>query len=332
MNYSNHENKFKKIKGFILYGLIGFSLILSGCNLQVSLQSSQGYESSAPKTQSDSAEPETSTVASSQSTSPQTTPTTSSIQTETTNPAETTTPVETTAPAENSTAAETTPIAALPSNEDVQSILQQSADAMLAVVSYNYVASSSSKLGEQTIESETQATMFPAKGDGHITTTQGDKSSTTYLKNNRMYMIDPLSEKWVYMDMPKDPEAKQVTIHERVNDYMTLKKQDNQYLLTSEYPLNALEFYSLTGIELQQKETIDNMDAQGQTMETLVELLLDENFRYVNVTYDQVLTTGGIKTYTFSSYDYSNYNQAEEIIIPDNILEQATSVEAQTEP
>jgi hypothetical protein len=72
------------------------------------------------------------------------------------------------------------------------------------------------------------------------------------------------------------------------------------------------------------------MDSQGQTMETLVEFVLDENFRYVNVSYEQVITTGGISTYTFSSYDYSDYNQAEEVIIPDEILVEAQPVDSQS--
>ena len=308
------NKSFKLTKVILLFCLIGSFLFLSGCNLEVEESTSPQKTTSALETQSNSMPvgQNSSTATASHVTTPETTSSIPETQ-----------PV-------TQTPAVTTPVSTIFSGEDARTILQQSADAMLAVESYHYTAISSSNFGEQNLESETDATIFPAKGDGRITSTQGDISSTTYLKNNRMYMLDPISEQWVYMDMPKDSETEPVTIHKRVNDYMTVIEHDNQYLLTSNHPLSALEFYSLTGIELQQKDTLDVMDSQGQTMETLVEFVLDENFRYVNVSYEQVITTGGISTYTFSSYDYSDYNQAEEVIIPDEILVEAQPVDSQS--
>lgn len=308
-NY-DFSNKFNLIKRVLLLSLIGSSLILSGCDLKVAESSSLPITTSTMETKPDSKTvgQDSSTNLSNHSSNTKTTSNSTKTQ----------------------TSAKTTPVLTVSSGEDVRTILQQSADAMLDVESYYYTATSSSNFGEQNIESETDATIFPAKGDGRITSTQQGISSTTYLKNNRMYMLDPLSEKWVYMDMPKESEAKPVTIHERVNDYMTIIEKDNQYLITSTHPLDAFEFYSLTGIEIQQKETLDLMESQGQTMETLVEFVLDENFRYLNVSYEQVITTAGISTYTFSSFDYSNYNQAEEVIIPDEILKEAKAVDSQT--
>lgn len=212
--------------------------------------------------------------------------------------------------------------------ETPRSVLQRSADAMLSVQSYDYTSESMTNFGESEASSQTEATVFPQQGDGRILTRQSGSETVSYLKNNRMYMLDPLKNAWVYVDM-KNPAAQPAgEIHPRVNEYMALEKtKDGGYVLSSERPLSALEFYSLTGLEVQEAETLKQMEAQGQTMETMAVLVLDSAFRYKEVSYEQVTESGGLSTHTVLTYLYSNYDAAEEIVVPEDILQQAVPLD-----
>ncbi len=287
--------------------MISAALIFSGCQLRVA------DSTSTPISSTDSAV--TTSAAASAPTAPDT------AAPPQTSPATTPAPQTQAAP----------PVSTIATGEDVQTVLQRSANAMLTVESYDYTSTNVANFGGEDVESATAATIFPGNGDGRITTTQGEVRDTTYLKNNRMYMMDPLTEKWVYMDLADESEAEAIVIHDRVNEYMTVTEINGEYVLTSDHPLDALQFYSLTGIEVKQKETLDQMASQGQTMETMVEFILDDQFRYRKVTYEQVTTTAGVSTHNVSSYTYSNYNEAEEIIIPQEILEGAIPFQAQNQ-
>lgn len=227
-------------------------------------------------------------------------------------------------PTQTATTLSSEPITApLEDVNDVRSVLNQSADAMLKVESYEYVATDLSKLGGSEVSSTTTATVFPILGDGWIQTTQNGVINSTYLKNNRMYMVDPRNQSWVFVDMPKSSTNASSTINPKVKDYMTLTKTDKGYLIRSIRPLSALEFYMLSGIEGKEMQNLADMVNQGVSLDTVVEMELDQDFRYKKVTYDQVTTTGGVSTQNFQVYEYSNYNTAAPVVIPEEILTSA---------
>ena len=223
-----------------------------------------------------------------------------------------------------------TAVSTVPDEETARYILNQSANAMLKVESYDYTSTSVSRFGNSEVTSTTKATVFPIKGDGWIETTQNEKTNTTYLKANVMYMLDPRSQEWVYVDMPNSSGSAEIIINAKVNDYITLSKNDSGYILKSTRPLSALEFYRLTGIEQKEMKNLADMVDQGTTLETVVEMELDSEYRYRKVTYDQVTTTAGVSTSNVLQYEYTNYNSAKPIEIPAEILEKA--VKLQTQP
>lgn len=202
---------------------------------------------------------------------------------------------------------------------DVRTILERSANAMVAISSYEYRAVATTNYGGEDETTSTTAVIFPRQGDGRIETTQGGSVGTTWLKDHRMYMIDPESKQWVYLQLDP-PEERPVVIHQRVSELMTLSRDGQDLVLTSVRPLNALEFYSLTGIEEQEQATLETMASLGQTMETMVTFILDEAYRYKTVLYEQVVTTSGVSTFTASSYEYSAYDQAPPVEVPREIL------------
>lgn len=209
-----------------------------------------------------------------------------------------------------------------PAEPTARFILQKSADAMMRVHSYDYTSSSVAEFGDTEVVTTTKATIHPLLGNGKIMTKQADILDTTYLLNHRMYMEDPSTGSWVYLDMPVD-KTSTIRIHARVNDYIDVTRSGDDIILVSTHPLSALEFYSLTGIEIKEKDTLAQMEAQGQTMETMVEFILDQEYRYKKVSYEQVTTTAGVSTHTVTTYDYSNYNSAPEIELPDKIHKEA---------
>lgn len=221
--------------------------------------------------------------------------------------------------------ANTQPPASVPVT-DIRWVLERSANAMLAVSSFEYSAVATSNYGGEDEITKTRAVLFPKQGDGRIETTQGSSTGTTYLKDHRMYMVDPESGQWVYLQMDP-PDETPVVIHQRVNELMTMTREGRNLILTSVRPLNALEFYSLTGIEVQEQATLEAMAKLGQTMETMVTYILDEAYRYQTVVYEQVVTTAGASTFTASSYEYSAYDQALPISVPRDILAEAVPLD-----
>lgn len=215
----------------------------------------------------------------------------------------------------------------IPIDQDVRSVLNQSANAMLKVQSYEYVSTDISKFGSSEVTSATTAKVFPIQGDGWIQTTQTGAVNTTYLKNNRMYMVDPRNQSWVFVEMPKSSGTTSVTINPKVNDYMTIRRTDTGYVINSIRPLSALEFYMLSGIEGKEMQNLADMVTQGIALDTVVEIELDQDFRYKKVIYDQVTTTGGVSTQNFQTYEYSNYDTATPVVIPDDILNSAVPLD-----
>lgn len=206
--------------------------------------------------------------------------------------------------------------------EQPQYILAQSANAMLTADSYEYTQTSVSDFGESQITYVTEAVMFPVKGDGMITREEAGFRNTTYLKDNIMYREDTSTGDWVYLPMePQDDSP--VEIHERVNGYMEAMKTDDGYVVSSTRPLDLLEFYSVTGIEEKEQETIQILEEQGVSLETMVEIWLDEEYRFIKVIYDQVTTSAGVSTGTLDEYEYSNYGSAPEVTVPQEVLDEA---------
>lgn len=238
-------------------------------------------------------------------------------------------------PAASQPAPTTTPSASIPSAETgtARFVLQQSAEAMMRAQSYEYTMESMTNFGDSEVTSQTQATVFPHEGDGMSRTRQEEDETVTYLKQNRMYLKEPASGDWVYVDMPQPAAPTPVTIHPRVNEYMTLEKTpDGGYVLSSERPLSALEFYSLTGMEVKEAQTLKDMEAQGQTMETMAVIVLDGAFRYQEVSYEQVTESGGLSTHTILSYTYSNYDAAQKVVVPTEILQTAVPLDPASVP
>lgn len=224
---------------------------------------------------------------------------------------------------------ETTPIttaATVPDEVSASYVLNQSANAMLKVQSYEYISTTVSKFGTSEVTSTTKATIFPIQGDGWNETIQNNTKNTTYLKANVMYMVDPRTQSWVFVEMPKSTGFTQITVNPKVNDYMTLQKTDSGYLLKSIRPLSALEFYMLSGIEGKEMQNLADMVDQGIALDTVVEIELDAEYRYKQVIYDQVTTTGGVSTQSYLKYEYSNYNSADPIVVPEDILKSAVKL------
>lgn len=206
--------------------------------------------------------------------------------------------------------------------QEPQYVLHQSANAMIQADSYEYTQTSVSHFGENQISYVTEAVMFPLKGDGMITREESGFQSITYLKNHIMYREDTATGKWVYIPMAP-PDVSPVEVHERVNDYMEVQRTEEGYLLSSNRPLTLLEFYSITGIEESEKETIQALEEQGVSLETMVQIRLDEEYRFMTVVYDQVTTSGGVTSGTLDEYEYRNYGSAPEVVVPPEILDEA---------
>lgn len=208
--------------------------------------------------------------------------------------------------------------------ETARTVLERSAKAMAEAKSYDYTLENMTNLGGSEALTQTKATVFPFRGDGMTRTTQAGAETVSYLKNNRMYFMDPAAKIWVYVDLPPASPEANMKIHPRVDDYMKLeKKKDGGYVLSSKRPLSALEFYSLTGLEIREAQALKDMEAQGQTLETMAVLVLDDKFRYREVSYEQVIESGAMSTHSILNYTYSNYDQAAEITVPSEILENA---------
>lgn len=220
----------------------------------------------------------------------------------------------------------------VPDAHSVREILEESANAMLKVQSYNYVSTNVSKFGTSEVTSTTKATVHPILGDGWIETAQGGTVNTTYLKNNTMYMVDPGTQSWVFVDMPKSAGNNKITINAKVNEYMTLEKIDSGYRLQSIRPLSALEFYMLSGIEGKEMQNLADMVNQGIVLNTVVELELDPEFRYRKVIYDQVTTAGGVSTQSYQEYTYSNYDKADPVVVPPAIMANALKFDPDSVP
>lgn len=206
--------------------------------------------------------------------------------------------------------------------EQPQHILAQSANAMLQADSYEYTQTSVSDFGETKITSVTEAVMFPVRGDGMITSEEAGYRNTTYLKDNIMYREDTATGQWVFLPV-EAPDDGPVRIHERVNGYLEALKTEEGYVISSIRPLDLMEFYSITGIEEKEQETIRILQEQGVTLETMVEIWLDEEYRFQKVIYDQVTTAAGISTGTLDEYEYHSYGTAPEVTVPQDVLDQA---------
>lgn len=203
-----------------------------------------------------------------------------------------------------------------------QDILTSSANAMLKLDSYEYTLKTVSNFGDSEIISNSAAVMFPAAGDAMTTNEEAGFSNTTYLKNNIMYMQDPGTGNWVFLSMPPE-DRNAITIDAAVNSYMEAQETEDGYVVSSLRPLNTLEFYTITGTAEKEMNNIQAMADQGVTMETMAELWLDKDFRYIKVIYDQVTTSSGVSTGTTYEYQYSKYNGAEPVVVPEEILTKA---------
>lgn len=209
-----------------------------------------------------------------------------------------------------------------PKENQPQYILAQSANAMLETPSYEYTKTSVSNFADTQITSITEAVIFPLKGDGMITKEEAGFRNTTYMKDNMMYREDSATGSWIYLPMTP-PEDTPVKIHERVNDFMEVLPTEEGYVLNSTRPLDLLEFYSLTGIEEKEQYTIKILKDQGVIIETMVEIWLDKEYRFVTVIHDQVTTSQDVSTGELDEYEYRNYDQAPEVVIPDEVLTEA---------
>ncbi|PKK40638.1 hypothetical protein ABB02_00087 [Clostridiaceae bacterium JG1575] len=223
-----------------------------------------------------------------------------------------------------------------PSKEDsslkVHEILTKMASAKAALQSYEFKSQTSIQIADRLIESKSIGVEFPHRGDGMRKSIGEDGELLTYLKDHVMYMQDPASKEWLKAKLPPSAVPKSEAIDPSTDQYLKARKTPTGWALESLRPLNLKEFYRITGQESLEAENIEHYAAAGVSTETTIQYMLNEDFLPVRQESRQVTVSNSGTTITIITEEFFNHNQAPEVSVPSNVLNNAKQTKAPPAP
>lgn len=156
------------------------------------------------------------------------------------------------------------------------------------------------------------------------------QDSTVYIKGDRIYIYNPLVNKWVYT-VENDTEAylnKGLTLKdESAGDLLILEEDSSNYIILSKEPIKYTDFVDLFNYNtsfLYQGQMIDEEILNNSLVEFTYKL--DKDFYPVEIYTKLSFEISDEKFDTIVKMNFSSYNEQNEIMLPSEVKEASEGV------
>ncbi|GEM_PF-3864071 len=219
------------------------------------------------------------------------------------------------------------------SDEEALKVLETSAVSLNKLESYDMDMLTAMKILEEDIVTNTKYTVFPKLHESQITVSINGQEVSTYLKDGKIYQMNPQTMEWQFMDIGKgNPPQESVKVDPSVLEFTKVEKlQDGGYVIKITDMMPLEDAMNAFPSENQQSDMTNLKNIMGEDMDMKVRILAvtDKNMVYKSVfyEYDTYMNDENNSVFkTFVQYAYSNINNAAPVVIPEDVLKNAKEI------
>lgn len=208
--------------------------------------------------------------------------------------------------------------------EEALKVINDSYDTLSKVDSYDLSMTTVTKVLNQEIVTIMEGQIHPKKKEAVMYVTYEGLQSSTYLKDGKVYQVNPDSGQWEYFESNdnKENQGAKPELTVEVLNYITTKKlDDGGYVIETNKPYKADEFFKVFPASYESDSVNQFRQNLGSDANIDVKLMiiLDKELRYRNVFYEFETKVNESTIKTYIQYVYGNFNQGKEIILPEEV-------------